>query len=822
MHAFIFYKPSRIIVSCLLVVAMLINLCPLNGASAEGTGAASSAAQLPSSELPAALPGFQDTNDHWAEKEIREWSNLGMISGFQDGTFRPDREVTRVEFATLVNRLFGFTEKAGRSPDGELLAHAAGGQARFPDVSPEDWFAAQVESAVQAGYMQGDSDGSFRPTQPLNRAEAAIIIARLVPMVALTGADPLSRFADRAAVPAYGRDALAGAVDAGYLAGLDDGTLRPGKAITRAEAVVLLDRVLGQSNGKPGPGFKPAPKQLAKAGTYGPASGAATVAGDLTLNAPGIVMQNVTVNGDLLIGEDVGEGDVYLRNVKVAGHTIVKGGGQNSVHIDDSDLSTIVIEKVGGRVRVVVGGTTVIEQMDIQSDATVESTGEGENVGIAGISISNTGEVTLSGNFKSVEVKSNVQLTVASGKIEHIQVNNTVTESTITLTEGVHVGQMEMNGGSSVEGKGTVDKAVVNATDVKFENKPAVVESTAPEPTATPTPAPTPTPTATMPATTLPSTPESTTPATPAPTPTPIVPDPPTMISVTAGIGQATIGFAPPANNGGSAITRYTVTSEEGGLTRSGDGSPITVTGLTYGTAYRFTVTATNAAGTSAASAWSAYVTPIAAPVAPDAPTITSVTAGVGQATVSFTPPANNGGSVITSYTVTSTAGGFTRTGTDSPITVTGLTYGQIYRFTVTATNTAGTSVASAPSDEVTPAAAPVAPDAPTITSVTAGNGQVTVNFTAPANNGGSAITSYTVTSTTGGITQTGTASPITVTGLTNGTAYSFTVTATNAAGTSEASAPSNETTPYTVPDAPTITSVTAGNGEATVIFTPP
>jgi hypothetical protein len=87
-------------------------------------------------------------------------------------------------------------------------------------------------------------------------------------------------------------------------------------------------------------------------------------------------------------------------------------------------------------------------------------------------------------------------------------------------------------------------------------------------------------------------------------------------------------------------------------------------------------------------------------------------------------------------------------------------------------------------------------PGAPTIGTATAGNGQVAVSFTPPASDGGAAITSYTVTANLGGITATGTASPIIVTGLTNGTAYTFTVTATNSVGTGAASIASNSVTP--------------------------
>jgi uncharacterized protein (TIGR02145 family) len=87
-------------------------------------------------------------------------------------------------------------------------------------------------------------------------------------------------------------------------------------------------------------------------------------------------------------------------------------------------------------------------------------------------------------------------------------------------------------------------------------------------------------------------------------------------------------------------------------------------------------------------------------------------------------------------------------------------------------------------------------PGAPTIGSAVAGNAQASVSFTAPSITGGSAITGYTVTSNPGGVTGTGSGSPITVTGLTNGTSYTFTVVATNAVGNSAASSASNAATP--------------------------
>ena len=278
-------------------------------------------------------------------------------------------------------------------------------------------------------------------------------------------------------------------------------------------------------------------------------------------------------------------------------------------------------------------------------------------------------------------------------------------------------------------------------------------------------------------------------------------PGAPTIVSVKAGNAEATVNFTAPASNGGEGITSYTVTSNPGGEKSSGKGTSITVKGLTNGTPYTFTVTATNKLGTGPASAPSS---PAVIPATvPGAPTGVTATAGNEEATVTFTAPAS-GGESITGYTVTSIpAGGVdTNAGTTSTThTVTGLTNGKTYTFTVKATNGIGSGPASKHSNSVKPAAVP---DAPTIENVTAGIDEATVSFTLPvSDDGGDPVTSYTVTPYIGnspGPKTSGLHSPITVTGLTGGTAYTFTVTATNAIGTGPASSASNSVTPEQSP----------------------
>jgi hypothetical protein len=302
----------------------------------------------------------------------------------------------------------------------------------------------------------------------------------------------------------------------------------------------------------------------------------------------------------------------------------------------------------------------------------------------------------------------------------------------------------------------------------------------------------------------------------------------PTNVNAVAGNAQATVSWTPPSSNGGSQITGYDVTSYIGGVAQAttsvGAVTQTTVTGLTNGTTYTFKVAATNVVGTSASSLASNAVTPR---TVPDAPTTVTAAASAGQATVSWTAPAFNGGSAITGYDVKRYVNGVdqgtTSVGVVTQTTIGGLTNGTTYTFKVAAKNVAGTGALSAASNAVTPRSVP---GVPTGASAVAGGGQATVSWSAPTSDGGSAITGYNVTCYVGGValgtTTVGVATQTTVTGLTNGTTYTFRISATNALGTGPQSTDSNAVIPMVAPDAPTSVSATAAAGQATVSWTGP
>ena len=204
----------------------------------------------------------------------------------------------------------------------------------------------------------------------------------------------------------------------------------------------------------------------------------------------------------------------------------------------------------------------------------------------------------------------------------------------------------------------------------------------------------------------------------------------------------------------------------------------------------------------------------------PNAPTSLSATAGDGQAIISFTP-GSNGGSAITNYKYSTDGSNYIELSpavTTSPITITGLTNGTSYGIYLKAVNARGESSASS-SVSVTPS---TIPSSPTSLSASAGDGSATISFT-PGANGGNAITNYQY-STDGtnytALSPTDTSSPITINGLTNGTSYTIYLKAVNPNGVSSASS-SVTVTPSTIPSAPTSLSASAGDGSATISFTP-
>ena len=301
------------------------------------------------------------------------------------------------------------------------------------------------------------------------------------------------------------------------------------------------------------------------------------------------------------------------------------------------------------------------------------------------------------------------------------------------------------------------------------------------------------------------------------------VPSQPSITTISRVLGTISVYWSASSSTGGAAITSYTVTgvasdaSPDATCTwNDGDGALTCDLADVVDTAgYSITVVATNSAGNSTSSSASSS----SGFSAPGAPTLTSVSPGNTTLTVVFTA-GSTGGLTITDY-LYSTDGGATFDpfpNVAGPYVITGLTNGHTYSVKVAAVNDLDQGAASN-ALSATPA---TVPSAPRWLHGVRGNTTATLSWNAPATTGGAAVTSYLVSDLAGHTcTATAPSTTCTVTGLTNGTSYTFYATATNSAGTSNRSN-ANVVIPATTPSAPTITSVTPGNRFLEVRYTAP
>lgn len=328
--------------------------------------------------------GPEDVEGHWAGAAIGKWTERRMIRGYPDGSFRPDAPITRAEFVVLINRLFGYMTE-----DSVI----------FSDVGDEDWFALDVRRA--AGYMQGYPDGTFRPNESISRQEVAAVLVRVAELEE-GGVIP---FSDR--IPEWSRPYVAAAVKAGLVKGYPDGTFKPENGITRAESVVIMDRLVSDV--------------VLDGGIYE----------DLVTDGSVIVlssaeMRNCHVRGDLYLAENSG--------ASVLAGTIVDG-------------------------RIIINSADRIDIRDVTA---------------RGVIVNRAGDISLSGGFDTVNVKTGSgRIGLAGG-----HVNNFFVESSaggIMIDNNATIDNLVLNAPATVDGIGAIQLAVINVSGSRIKQRPAKV-----------------------------------------------------------------------------------------------------------------------------------------------------------------------------------------------------------------------------------------------------------------------------------------------------------------------------------------------------------
>lgn len=359
-----------------------------------------------------AQPKFTDISEHWSKEVLDEWIEKGWISGYIDNTFRPDNPITRAEFMTLTNKAFGYETEASVS---------------FTDLAEEAWYAGAVKKAAAAGYIGGYPDGTVRPNNPISRQEAAVIITKIAGLS--DKPEQSADFNDAASIPGWSRGTIGAAAAAGYMGGYPDGTFKPVNNITRAEAVTALNKTLLAMDAEVKGIFE-------KAGVYGPEAGTQTITGDVWIKAPGVTLQNMTITGNLYITEEVGEGDVTLNKVTVAGDTYIRGGGPDSIYINGGDYKNIIIQKEAGKIRIVLitdrGVSVIIAEEAEDTEVILEGNFENINVNTSDVTLTIQGETTI----KEINIDEQAEDVVIKTSKDTVIDKITVNTTTHVINEG--------------------------------------------------------------------------------------------------------------------------------------------------------------------------------------------------------------------------------------------------------------------------------------------------------------------------------------------------------------------------------------------------
>lgn len=390
---------------------------------------------------------------HWAAQTINSWNEKGLLKTNEDISILPDQLVTRSELIALINNVFGY---------GDTIS------TEFVDIPDNAWYRKDIEKAVNAGYLKGiiNSKGQLEAgaEQKVTRQEAITLISKAFDFQnSAADQNSLMKFVDYKKIAPYAYDFLTYAVNKGFISGFPDKTLKPGNQITFAEVLTILDNISGEI--------------ITKEGTY-----STLYKKNVVVNTDKVILTNTTIQGDLYLTEGIGEGEVTLDHVTITGNIYVRGGGENSIKLNDSTIEgKLKVAKQNGKVRILTTGSTHIPSGELYSGAIIQS----DNGNIDNIMVVNNAAdhlIKLAGNYKKVELASiNTKVNLTSGKIDLLNVINPLStpnklQYILILDKGTTISQMNIRAGINLSGEGEINYAKVEVNNVTFENTPKQLE----------------------------------------------------------------------------------------------------------------------------------------------------------------------------------------------------------------------------------------------------------------------------------------------------------------------------------------------------------
>ena len=380
-------------------------------------------------------------------EQVQEW---GVMRGDSQGNLHEDRNITRAEFVTLVNRAFGYEEPSPSNP--------------FTDVNPNDWFAEDVSIAHQAGYFNGTSDSTASPYSLVTREQAAVFLGRCLRFQGVPNAAN-STFTDMHEIGGWSRPLVQEAAELGIIQGYADGSFRPNLPITRGQMACFLVRALGTLVQEPG--------EQTSGGVYG----------NLTITTPGVKLKDTVVTGNLYLTGGVGLGNVELENVSVQGKIIICGGGEaeagkQSVLLRNVTAGALELDSLTEQfLSIQAEGLTNIGEVTLRTPGYLEDRTE-DGLGFQTIRLDGVeGSLfQLAGNIKRVvNLTPESTLQLAQGVADVITMDEKAVDAKLTIDDRASIRELNLDLATQVDGKGSISHLNINAPGSKVTMLPDTI-----------------------------------------------------------------------------------------------------------------------------------------------------------------------------------------------------------------------------------------------------------------------------------------------------------------------------------------------------------
>lgn len=379
-------------------------------------------------------PGVQAAS--WMDPYLDQMVSWGIMRGDINGNLEPERNITRAEFVSMVNRAYGYTE-VGPNP--------------YQDVVTTDWFYEDICIARNVGYFSGMSNTVAAPRDPLTREQAAMLIGKNMMLQGGTG-ETLG-FNDSRQFSDWSRHMIEAVAKEGVISGYTDGSFRPQQNVTRGEVAVMLSKAIGT------------PVQQSGVHSLG------GVYGNLTINTPGVTLKDTVVYGDLYVSGGIGLSNVELENVRVLGKIVVSGTGESekgehSVLLRNVTADELVLDSMSNQfVTLKSEGFTNIAQVNVRTSAYLEDVTD-NGYGLTGLTLDGAfgTKFHLAGNIKDVvNLTPGSTVTLAQGVTQSITIDEKAIGSTLDINNKAMAGVVNLDTATKVEGTGDISHMNVNA-----------------------------------------------------------------------------------------------------------------------------------------------------------------------------------------------------------------------------------------------------------------------------------------------------------------------------------------------------------------------